>query len=70
MPFIKESEALDKDGKRIDLYFFGAPMFHEDWHEVEDNGLVLVATPEQQGGDSFVFSKPEDKEKALWWLED
>ncbi len=64
---IKESEAIDDNGKTIDLYFIDHPMCHEDWHEVEKNGLVLISAPQE--GESWIFSKLEDEERAKIWLE-
>jgi hypothetical protein len=63
----KESVAIDNTGKRIDLYFFDDPMYHNDWHEAEKHGLVIIASPKETGN-SWLFSKPEDKIRAKHWL--
>ncbi len=67
MSWIKENDALDAEGKEIDLWFFQGHMYHEDWHEVERMDLVLISPPEDED-DSWLFSRKEDEKRAKLWL--
>ena len=70
MSFVKEDCAIDNNGKPLDLYFHNIMMFPKDWKEAEEKGLVLVDIPDTFSDDTdLMFSKKEDKERAIKWLE-
>ncbi len=61
-----------QDGKKFDLYTFGNPMVHEDWHKAEELGLEYVGYL-SEGNDywdhSMIFVKKGDFEVGRKWLE-
>lgn len=62
-----KTERITVDGKVIDVAIFSMPMFHADWHKVEDLGLEYVCST-SEGSDywdnDMIFCKPENEEKV------
>jgi len=65
-----EKETVKWEGKEFNIYFFRNPMFHEDWHQAEELGLVYLYYSHDgpdYWDDSLVFCKKEDEEIAKAW---
>ncbi len=55
------------DEKKVDVWYFSMPMFHEDWHKAEEMGLKYCYST-SEGSDywdnDMVFAKTEDADKV------
>jgi hypothetical protein len=68
-----KNETVKWQGKEFDIYSFSNPMFHEDWHKVEETGLVYLYYAHNgpdYWDDEMIFCKGEDKEIAKKWCEE
>ncbi len=72
MIFSKETVRL-KSGSSLTLYYFDVPMFHDNWHCADKEGLVYV-NYNNLGPDywdaKMEFVKAEDKELHKLWEEE
>ena len=60
-----EKECLLVGEKKYDVWDFGAPMMHEDWHKAEEMGLVYLEYAHHGSDywdDQMLFCRPEDLE--------
>jgi len=72
-----KSEKIKYKDQELEIFFFSNPMFHKDWHEAEDAGLVYVWYSHHgpdYWDDELVFAKKEQKElveqyykDSMWW---
>ena len=59
-------------GTSFDVYYFDNPMMHEDWHAVEEMGLVYIGfihNGPDYWDDYLAFTKVENKEIGDKWQE-
>jgi hypothetical protein len=62
-----QKEIVKFEGKEIELYYFGNPMFHCDWHKAEEMGLVYIAYNHygpDYWDDTLTFAKKEQQARA------
>lgn len=68
-----KSFTIEVDGETIQLYSYGVPMMHEDWHDAEANDLKYLYF-NAEGNDywdyDMMFVKSADFEKAQKWEEE
>ena len=64
-------ETVKINDRDVRLYYLSNPMNHQDWHDVEDHGLVYVKYIHEgpdYWDDQLLFCKEENKEDVEKWL--
>jgi len=67
----KEKENID--GEEIEIYYFSNPMYHEDWHKVEELGLAYIQYNHHgpdYWDDTLSFCKKDKVEKVKTFYEE
>jgi len=68
-----KKETIKWEDHEFNLFHFDNPMFHENWHQAEEMGLVYLYYAHHgpdYWDDALVFCKKEDKEIAKKWCKE